>query len=110
MFFLPLNKQPLSWITSGLDGLVESFEEKPCYPTSGRDEKTGPAVVAYAMPLFFGDPKKGDEIWVGQDLKLNFNPAYLEFASGKHGCKMACREKTIKSIPFTLWKPHMRKR
>lgn len=38
---------------SGLDGLVESFEEKLCFPNSGKDEKPGPAVVAYAMPLFF---------------------------------------------------------
>lgn len=44
--------------TSGLDGLVESFEEKLCFPNSGKDEKPGPAVVAYAMPLFFGDQKK----------------------------------------------------
>lgn len=39
---------------------MESFEEKLCFPNSGKDEKPGPAVVAYAMPLFFGDQKRKD--------------------------------------------------
>lgn len=34
-----------------LDGLVESFEEKLCFPTVGKHEK-GATIVAYAMPLF----------------------------------------------------------
>ena len=34
----------------GMDGLVESFTEKLCFPTVGKHEK-GATIVAYAMPL-----------------------------------------------------------